>query len=182
MLPLNDDRWRTLKVYFGMAKDLPARIERWAAAIGTERESVTFTDLSQRVLHQFTITDAAYAVVPHVVANLSRVAPERRVDYFDTLRLVEAARESFEAPECPRHLRSAYTSAVRDARALAIEALSAQWQPREFRYLLSAVAGLCGHSGLAELLWNIEARCECEYLDRLKSGGYFGGSERPNGP
>ena len=182
MLPLNDERWRTLKVYFGTGKDLPARIERWVAAIGTERESVAFTDLSQRVLHQFTITDAAYAVVPHVVVNLPRVSSGRRVDYFDTLSLVEAARELFEAPECPRHLRTAYTSAVREARALAVEALSAEWQPREFRYLLSAVAGLCGHPALAELLWNIEARCECEYLDKLKSGGYFGRSARSQAP
>ncbi len=174
MLPLDSDRWRTLKVYFGLPKDLPVRIKSWAAAIGTDRESAAFTELSQQFLHQFTITDAAYAAVPHVVDNLPRVPLERRIDYFDTLSIVEAARESLEAPECPRYLRTAYASSVRDARALAVAALSAQWEPRQFRYLLSAVAGLCGHSPLAELLWNVEARCDCEYLDKLQSGGYFG--------
>ena len=175
MLPLDDDRWRTLKAYSGLPKDLPVRIERWTAAVGTEREQASFSELSERFRHQFTITDAAYAAVPHVVANLPRVPLAARIDYFDTLSIVEGARASFEAPECPRSLRAAYSSAIRDARTLAIEALSAQWAPRDFRYLLSAVAGLSGHAPLAELLWNVEARCECEYLDKLKSGRYFGG-------
>ena len=71
---------------------------RWLGAIGHEGEDASRQDLSEQVLHQYTITDAAYAVVPYVARELKRVAPAKRLDYLVVLGLIEAARQKESAP------------------------------------------------------------------------------------
>jgi hypothetical protein len=108
-------------------------------------------------LHQFSITDAAYAVLPHAVAGLRGVPVAERTDYLLDLAFIEAARLGPYAPPLPKDLADAYQSAVIGARAIACEGLGAGLSKPDFRYLLCSISALHGHPGLGRMLLHLEA-------------------------
>jgi hypothetical protein len=68
MLPLDDDRWEQLTTFFEKPEDLPKTLAIWLASIGSEQEGTIYReDLLDLFLHQVTITNAAFAVVPWLV-------------------------------------------------------------------------------------------------------------------
>ena len=73
MLQLNDLRWKELTSFFGEAADIPVAIDKWLVSVGSENEEEVYDeDLFDLFLHQMTITNAAFAIVPwmmHVCAN-----------------------------------------------------------------------------------------------------------------
>lgn len=98
-LPLTSRRWASLKAHFGNAgKDgdeiaaVPKLLKRWARAVGTYAEEYEYDLLHESFLHQGTILDVAYAVVPHLVAQLPRLEPDRRVEVLDDVAEVESVR------------------------------------------------------------------------------------------
>lgn len=97
-VPLDSPRWATLRAHFGNAGvdgDLPAvptLLRRWNHAVGSYAEEYEYQDLFESYLHQRTILDVAYAVVPHLAARLSELDPDRRVSVLDDLALVEETR------------------------------------------------------------------------------------------
>ena len=179
MLPLNSRRWCTFKTYFGKAADLPERIHRWQRAIGEADEKSLWHDLWEMFLHQFTITDAAYAVTPNIVAELQRVAPAERFDYLVDVGLVEAARRKEKAPRLPDDLAEEYHAAIRQARGFAISCLSLELPKEEFRYLISTLCSLHGHDVLGDMLFHQDCICgECPqcgehvYPEEIQDSGY----------
>jgi hypothetical protein len=97
-LSLQSLRWRTLKAHFGNAGTdgalpaVPTLIERWHRAVGTYAEEHDYRDLFESYLHQQTILDIAYAVVPHLASRLEELDPDRRREVLDDLAVVEAVR------------------------------------------------------------------------------------------
>lgn len=98
-LPLTSRRWHTLKAHFdNAAKDgdeVPAvtkLLARWARSLGTYAEEYEHDPLRESYLHQGTILDLAYAVVPHLVVQLERLDPDRRAEVLDDIALVDAVR------------------------------------------------------------------------------------------
>jgi hypothetical protein len=97
-LPLDSPRWRTLKAHFdnagrdGDLPSVPTLIARWIGAVGTYGEEYEYSDLRESYLHQGTILDVAYAVVPHLAARLDQLDPDRRVEVLEDLALVELVR------------------------------------------------------------------------------------------
>jgi hypothetical protein len=94
MVPLDSPQWNSFRTYFGTPEQVPERLASWQKSIGSPEEESKWSDLSEQFLHQFTITDAAYAAVPHVVRDLGRVDPRKRFDYLVELGLIEAARQT----------------------------------------------------------------------------------------
>jgi hypothetical protein len=78
-LPLDSPRWKSLKAHFGNAAvdtelaAVPKLLERWHRAVGTYAEEYEYDPLFESYLHQLTILDVAYAVVPHLVTRLSEL-------------------------------------------------------------------------------------------------------------
>jgi hypothetical protein len=179
MLPLDSPPWNSFHTFFGSAAQVPQRIATWRASIGGPNEDSQWTDLWEQFLHQYTITDAAYAAVPHVVAELPRIPSRKRFDYLLEVGLIESARQQVGAPELAIDLADAYHKAIGRARALAVECLSLDWPKIEFRYLLCILSSLHGHGGLGELLFHLDCLCgecskcgECVYPDDIQISGY----------
>src|SRR5436190_888834 len=94
MLSLDSPRWKSFRTYFGTPEQVPQRLASWRQSIGSPDEDSRWSELWEQFLHQFTITDAAYAAVPHVVRELGRVELRRRLDYLVELALIESARQT----------------------------------------------------------------------------------------
>jgi len=98
-LPLTSPRWADLKAHFGNSAtdgdDIAAvttLITRWNDAISGYAEEYAYDPLHESFLHQGTILDVAYAVVPHLVVQLPRLDPDRCLEIVDDLALVENVR------------------------------------------------------------------------------------------
>lgn len=153
-LPLDSARWLELKAHFGNAgvdgdlPSLPSLLARWNHAVGSYAEEYLYQDIFESYLHQNTILDVAYAVVPHLAARLPDLDPDRRSAVLDDLACVETTRqvppEQVEAiardvertvpgelgamlaqntrdrhPALPEDLASAYLAAIAQAKATA---------------------------------------------------------------
>ncbi|MFT3765662.1 MAG: hypothetical protein QM820_09120 [Minicystis sp.] len=129
-LPLDSPRWLSLKAHFdnaGVDTDVPAvpsLIAGWNRAVGAYAEEYEYEALRESYLHQRTILDVAYAVVPHLAARLSELDPDRRLSVLDEIfivedtrltpaRRVEAAIRQIERT-VPAELRDAFIQTTRD--------------------------------------------------------------------
>ena len=98
-LPLASPRWKSLKAHFdnagvdGQLPAVPVLLERWHEAVGTYAEELEYVDLCESYLHQGTILDVAYAVVPHLVSRLDELDPDRRCRLLDDVESVEDTRQ-----------------------------------------------------------------------------------------
>lgn len=99
MLQLSSPRWATLKAHFGNAAEDHAEIaavtkliRRWTDAVGSYAEEYEYDPLHESFLHQNTILDVAYAVVPHLVPQLPRLDPDRRMEVLDDIARVDEVR------------------------------------------------------------------------------------------
>jgi hypothetical protein len=127
MLQLNDPRWKELTSFFGEPADIPAAIDKWLASVGTKTEKeVYFEDLFELFLHQMTITNAAFAIVPWMMHVCARQDTKLRMIYLTHIGAVEAGRIEHgvyynrdETEECPEWLMPEYHLSVRKARDVA---------------------------------------------------------------
>jgi len=179
MLPLDSPSWSGFKTYFGQPSELPHRIRRCQQSIGTGEEETTWNALWGEFLHQGTITDAAFAVVPYVIQELGRIAPERWLTYFVELGLIEADRQRDTSPRVPADLSESYQNAVRHGRLIAVRALELELPRVEFRYLISALCSLHGHGGLGGILFKFDGmgdncpKCgDWVYASEILESGY----------
>lgn len=93
MLPLNDPRWAELTTFFGDPEEAPKVLSEWISAIGFDQELVIYRrDLFDLFLHQVTITNAAFAIVPWLVDVCRRGVTQYKVEYLTDVALVEANR------------------------------------------------------------------------------------------
>jgi hypothetical protein len=80
MLPLDSPRWSELDTFFDASGKVPAILNEWIAAIGFDQEmTIYLRDWHELFLHQGTTTNAAYAVVPWIVAHCARAETNNRV-------------------------------------------------------------------------------------------------------
>lgn len=99
-------------------------IKRWNDSVGTYAEEYEYELLNESFLHQETILDVAYAVVPHLVAQLSRLDPDRCAEVFDDIALVddevrttprrEVERRVAQMATMPEGLRALFMQNTRD--------------------------------------------------------------------
>jgi hypothetical protein len=185
-LPLDSPRWKQLKAHFGDAGDapdlpaVPNLLVRWGDAIGRYAEEYAYHPLRESFLHQGTILDVAYAVVPHLAARLGDLPPDRRLDVLADIADVEAVRRVPRAeverrvaalqtmseglrglftqttrdrhPELPDDLAGAWFEALAVAQASAAALLGEVREASEFRLVLETLCGLHGQPELAGVL------------------------------
>ncbi|HKB00836.1 MAG TPA: hypothetical protein VKD90_01395 [Gemmataceae bacterium] len=154
MLPLESERWQSLRTFFGESKDLPDRIRRWLKVAGRPEADPRWRDFAEQYLHQTTITDAAYAVVPYLASALDRFPPPARLAYVINIACVESAVQKEYAPQLPDDLAGDYRSAVEHTRGAAAELLPAPWSKPEFVGLVAALCCLHGHDQLGDILFD----------------------------
>lgn len=90
-LRLNSKRWTTLYAHFD-DPTVPSLIARWRDVAGRYGEEFAYAPIREAYLHQGTLAEIAYAVVPHLVARIDELHPDRQQDLLDDLADVESVR------------------------------------------------------------------------------------------
>jgi hypothetical protein len=131
-------------------------LAEWVDAVGFDQEATIYRELFELFLHQGTITNAAFAVVPWMVSQLSRCDLHQRADYLSDIGLVEFRRltcglyflrEGGEAE--PPWLMPDYHDAIRQAQRMAEDVLDRKL-PDELRVpLWEIMPALFGNAKLA---------------------------------
>lgn len=164
MLSLDDDRWERLTTFFGSPNVLPNVLRQWLASIGSDEEETIYgRDLFDLFLHQATITNAAFAVVPWLVDVCKRQSTKRHLEYLTDVALVEANRLKYGVyfnrigtEENPEWLMPDYHQAIVESRNLADDALDAEHDEDWKRGLVKLKPALYGDAELAWLQWHTE--------------------------
>jgi hypothetical protein len=93
MLPLNDPRWNELTTFFEDPAYLTKHLAEWVDAIGFDQERDIYLNyLFNLYLHQGTITNAAFAVVPYLVSVCEEGRSSFSVEYLTDVAYIEANR------------------------------------------------------------------------------------------
>jgi hypothetical protein len=161
MLPLNDDKWKQLTTFFGESENLPSVIQEWLEYIGTDQEETIYREkLFDLFLHQATITNAAFAVVPWLVHVCQEGITTFQIEYLTDTALVEANRLKYGVyynrdgtDEYPEWLMPDYQQAIRMARDLADGILQAEPDENRKHGLVAMKPALFGDADLAWSQW-----------------------------
>lgn len=161
MLSLNDDRWPLLTTFFGRSEDLPRILSEWLASIGFDHERTIYhRDLFNLFLHQGTITNAAFAVVPWLVHVCATCETRFAVEYMTDVALVEANRLKSgvywnrEGTErFPEWVMEDYAQAIMECRNLADDVIEAEYDPERMHGLVALKPALYGNTELAWSQW-----------------------------
>lgn len=156
MLPLDSPRWTELDTFFGEPKNTPHVLAEWVDSVGFDQETTNYEELHELFLHQGTITNTAYAVVPWMINHLSRSDRNQQACYLHDIGLVE-----FRRLTCGLHFLRAggdsepswlmpdYQEAIRQTQSMAEDALD-QALPEELRKMVwSVLPALFGNAVIA---------------------------------
>ncbi|MER7640237.1 PQQ-binding-like beta-propeller repeat protein [Streptomyces sp. NPDC126522] len=129
-LPLNSPRWRDLK------------------GVTAEEVQVLLTHVTDDLLAGGTVSDGAYAVLPHLVEAAAALPPEQSVDFWVDLGFVVTAEDR---PPVPADLEAGFSAALRLAEQAAVRSLLAAGAPAKVcgQLALSCVAFAGHHIGEA---------------------------------
>ena len=122
MLALDSDRWSTLHTLFAQGAEIPHAIRRWRDSLGSPSEPDAWEDLSKFYTHQATVTDAAFAVTPYLVEELSHVPRERLLHYVADVGVTEGYRQA-EGCTVPEDLAAEYEAALAACKKRVLELL-----------------------------------------------------------
>jgi hypothetical protein len=161
MLLLNDDKWKQLTTFFGESEKLPSVISNWLKSIGSDQEEIVYErDLLDLFLHQATITNAAFAVVPWLVHVCKEGITKFEVEYLTDVALVEANRLKYGVhynregtEEYPEWLMLAYQQAIMDSRNLVDDVLETENNDDRKHGLVAMKPALFGDADLAWSQW-----------------------------
>jgi hypothetical protein len=161
MLQLDDDRWGYLTTFFGKPDEVPQVLRVWLASIGTDQEDTIYRrDLFDLFLHQATITNAAFAVVPWLVHVCKREKTPWRAEYLTDVALVEANRLKYGVyanregtEETPAWLMVDYHRAIAEAREIVDDVIESEGDKEWKRGLVAMKPALYGNAELAWSQW-----------------------------
>ena len=158
MLSLTDPQWGKLQSTYG---DGTRVAELLARAVSGPPFDLWYDELFQELCHQYTVSEAAYAALPHLVA-LARENREARKHLLVLAGCCYAFAQLPDTQPVPAAWEEEWHAAARAAIPLVAEILSAQ-RPSEsdLRYLFLALAAFTGHTLLALSLEALDAEVEC---------------------
>jgi hypothetical protein len=157
MLPLDSPRWSELDTFFDKPEGVPRVLMEWVIALGFDREMTIYSqNLFHLYLHQGTITNVAFAIVPWLVNHLSLTSVENRIEYLSDVGLVEFRRQTCGVhhvrdggdPE-PDWLMPDYHAAIREAELMAEEILDEPHPEERIMELWTVYPALCGNAAEA---------------------------------
>lgn len=159
-LSLDDPRWADLGDAYGSAADIPAAIRRLADG------DLDATELLWgHLCHQGTVTHAAYAALPHLVAIAAQLPRDEQIDFWGFAGTVALASRTFHVPEV---LEDGLRDAIERANELTLACFSPGLSELDAGWLLVAVAGFRGHSAIASALERVGGRTF--YVDCSRCG------------
>ena len=157
MLDLNSPQWRNFDTYAGTGEELPGSFQAWQAAIGTSDEAGEWGWLRDQFLCQHTIKNSAIAIVPHICGLLPATTPTLQHYYVIDIGQVHMAWRRSRIESVSPELIGSYEASVVSVRPWACTCLTRPLDRIDFRYLLSACAALCDHTGLGRFLFSLDS-------------------------
>ena len=95
-LPLDDPRWSELSTFFEDGPTLAAGLSEWNRAIGFDQEYDIYSQyVFNLILHQGTITNAAFAVAPYLADVCLNRRTDNLVEYLADIGWIEANRLTY---------------------------------------------------------------------------------------
>jgi hypothetical protein len=158
VLSLTDPQWGKLQSTYGDGTQVAELLAR--AASGNPFD-LWYDELFQELCHQYTVSEAAYAALPHLVA-LAQDRKEQRKHLLVLAGCCYAFAQLPDTQSVPPAWEEEWHAAARAAIPLVAEILSAQ-QPSEseLRYLFLSLAAFHGHASLALSLEALDSEVEC---------------------
>jgi hypothetical protein len=158
VLSLTDPKWGKLQSTYGDGTRVAELLTR--ADSGTPFD-LWYDELFQELCHQYTVSEAAYAALPHLV-TLARENREARKHLLVLAGCCYAFSQLPETKLVPAEWKPEWHAAARDAIPLVAEVLSAQQlSESDLRYLFVSLAAFHGHTSLALSLEALDAQVEC---------------------
>jgi hypothetical protein len=158
MLPLTDPRWGELHSTYGDGIRVAELLIRAGSGVPLDR---WYDELFQELCHQYTVSEAAYAALPHLVA----LARENREARKHLLVLAGCCYASAQLPDTepgPAAWEEEWRASARDAIPLVAEVLSAQQlSESDLRYLFLSLAAFHGYPSLALAMEALDTEIEC---------------------
>lgn len=145
MLALDSTAWSELSHAYGPAVDTPDLLRR----IYSNPSHDDWSDLYGTVAHQGSISNAAYAAAPHVVAAAEAVPKHERLSYVIFVAFLVLGYDKRPVPDT---LKREYDQSVERARELALELVQLHWDHTEAVYLLQAIAALSGKIAVGRII------------------------------
>jgi hypothetical protein len=158
MLPLDSPRWSELDVFFGESEQAPIVLKKWIDAIGFDQERTIYErGLYQLFLHQGTITNLAFAVVPWIVEHCRHAEISNRMEYIADVALVELNRLTCGVHYVrdggdtePEWLMADYKHAIEQAQTIAEDLMDEAVQEERRSHLWRMMPALFGNAELAQ--------------------------------
>jgi hypothetical protein len=137
MMPLSDDRWKTLHGGYRTIYDASEPLRQLEEA-DSDFDRI-WTDLSSGLHHQGDVDEASYAAVPHI-ARITIRKKLRDAHPFALVACIEACRQFGQNPKIPDWMSEAYRAAIAELAAYALQLLPDSRPKHEVPYLLAVVA------------------------------------------
>ena len=158
MLSLTDPKWSELQSTYGSGTRVAELLSRAERGVPFDR---WYDELFQELCHQYTVSKAAYAAVPHLV-TLAQNDKEARKHLLLLAGSCYAFSQVPGAPSMPAGFEEEWHAAARDAIPLLAEVLSGdQLSESDLRYLLFSLAAVQGHHSLALAIEALDSEREC---------------------
>ena len=170
MLSLENERWGELQSTYGDGGSVASLLSMAASGAPVNE---WYDNLFQELCHQYTVSQSAYAALPHLV----RLAAQADTTRKELLVLVGACYASAQlpgAPSIPTDLEAEWRTAARAAIPLVGQALAKdQLSESDLRYLMFALSALHGYPALAYVIEGLDTEIECpncgKFIDLLSS-------------
>ncbi len=153
MLNLSDPQWGQFSANYTDGTQVAGLI---ASADSGEEVHLWFDELHQELIHQYTVSQAAYPAAPHLV-RLAEFREDARTEILVLLGLCHAFSDPSVLHSMPPGVVEEWHSSAREARVLVAEELrEEQTNASQFLYLLTAIAALSGFPALARSLETVD--------------------------
>ena len=176
VVPLDDVLWSQLETAYGNGVEILACLRRIEAAAPEEAMSLWLAiDGWGAFLHQGSVYEGSFAGVPHLVRLAAKLPPENAARH-ELLVLVGGIagdggisiaqiertdwRQGY-MPECVR--------AMKRALPLIVESLATRPDETTVRWLLAAIAGICGYGEMWHGIQNMDDEFECAFCGKTAS-------------
>ena len=158
MLPLDSPRWSELDAFFGDSEQVPIVLTKWIDAIGFDQERTIYErGLYQLFLHQGTITNVAFAVIPWIVEYCQHAEIPNRIEYIADVALVELNRLTRgvhyvrdDGDTEPAWLMADYMHAIEQAQTIAENLMDEAVHEERRSHLWRMMPALFGNAELAQ--------------------------------
>lgn len=158
MLSLVDSRWGELKSTYTDGTRVAELLALAESGLPLDR---WYDDLSQELCHQYTISEASYAALPHLVL-LARDREEARKHLLVLAGICYACSQLPDAPSIPAGFEQEWHAAAQNALPLLAKVVAEeQHSESDLRYLAMSLAAFNGHYSLGLAIEALDSEVQC---------------------